>query len=349
MIKGKIGLANLGNTCYMNSVLQCLNHVKFKNWILKENKGREIVKELKELFWQLNGEMQPKSPKKYGIQLPKDMKKDQFYIFTDKELMYLNDYPNKSNEVVVPTNLKYLINIKINKFQGYDSHDCAEFLVNLLDLLKKETNLTDLFLIRTKIISTVINYEPRERINCWGREVKKIQKPETLVDEDNTFYLDIPIKTKQTDINDCIQEYLDIKDLSGGVKGTERIEICDLPEILVINLRRINKGKYDPHFINYPKELDLSEIVENDGIKTKTYIGDNFKINNRKFQKNKAFIYALNAFIIHEGHPLQGHKIAICLDENENKWYKFDDHKVTPCQNPFHQEVAFLFFYQRIK
>ena len=114
------------------------------------------------------------------------------------------------------------------------------------------------------------------------------------------------------------------------------------------NLRRINKNNYDYHFIDYPKELDLSDIIENDDIKTKTHIGVNYKINNKKYVKNN-YIYTLNAFIIHEGHPLQGHKIAICLDENENKWYKFDDHKVTPCQNPFHQEVAFLFFYQRIK
>ena len=67
----------------------------------------------------------------------------------------------------------------------------------------------------------------------------------------------------------------------------------------------------------------------------------------KKYVKN-SYIYTLNAFIIHEGHPLQGHKIAFCLDENENKWYRFDDSKVTVCKNPFKQEVAFLFFYQRI-
>ena len=348
MIKGKVGLANLGNTCYMNSVLQCLNHVKFRYEIMKEFKGGEIVRELKELFLQLNGEIQPKNTKQYGIQLPKDMKKDQFYLFSENEILYINNYQNKSNEVVYPTNLKYLINIKINKFQGYDGHDCVEFLVNLLDLLKKETELTDLFLIRTKIISKIINYKLYEKINCWGSEIKKIQKPEELEDEDNSFYLDIPIK-KHADIGDCIKEYLKVKELTGGVKGHEEVKICELPEILVINLRRVNKGYYDPNFITYPKELDLSDIIEDDERIVKTNSGINYKINNRQFQKKKTQLYALNAFIIHEGHPLQGHKIAICFDENDNQWYKFDDHKVTFCKNPFQQKVAFLFFYQKVK
>ena len=352
MMKGKIGIANLGNTCYMNSVLQCLNHVKFKYRIIKESRGGEIVRELKELFYQLNEEIQSKSIKKYGIQLPKDMKKDQFYIFSENEIMHLNNnYQNKSYEFVYPTNLKNLINIKVNKFKGFDSHDCVEFLVNLLDLLNKETDLTDLFLIRTKIISKVINYEPREKVSCWSRDIKIIKKEDLIVDEDNSFYLDIPIKTRHTDINECIKEYLNVKELSGGVHGLETIKICKSPEILVINLRRINKGYYDHHFIDYSKELYLTETIENDEKKVKTYSGVNYKINNRNSQENKTqdYIYALNAFIIHEGHPLQGHKIAICLDENDNKWYKFNDHKVTPCNNPYQQEVAFLFFYQRLK
>ena len=346
MIKGKIGLANLGNTCYMNSVLQCLNNVKFKYGIIKEYRGGEIVNGLKELFNQLNGE-QSKYTKKYAVTIPKDMKKNQRLYFSHNELMYLNSYQSEDNEVIYPIDLKKLIDSKINRFEGYDSHDCAEFLVNLLDLLKKETELTDLFLIRTKIISEVTNYQTYKTTTCFGLQEKKIPKQDILEDDDNSFYLDIPIKYRQNNIRECIKEYLSLKEISGGVKGYEQIKICELPEILVINLRRINKNNYDYHFIDYPKELDLSDIIENDDIKTKTHIGVNYKINNKKYVKN-SYIYTLNAFIIHEGHPLQGHKIAFCLDENENKWYRFDDSKVTVCKNPFKQEVAFLFFYQRI-
>ena len=58
--------------------------------------------------------------------------------------------------------------------------------------------------------------------------------------------------------------------------------------------------------------------------------------------------YQLKAFIIHRGHPQAGHKIAICYDEKDCEWYSFDDSDGEPCHNPFNQQVAFLFFYEKI-
>ena len=345
MISKKIGLRNLGNTCYMNSVLQCLYHTKFKEKLMKDIYGGSLVKILKNLFIQLEGANQHNNISMFIYTIPKDLRKDEQILINSNDLKsYTKHSSLQYKNAVNPSELKNYIDRKINKFYGYDTHDCADFFVNLLNLFEKGTKLANLFLIEMKIVSQISHIKEYSAISCFGQTKKKYKTPpNALTDEDKSFFLDIPSTSFKSDLKSCILEYLKPKKLSGNVQGTEFKDFLDLPEILVINLRRINKDYYYHQFIQYPKEIDLTELIEKKNISR-----FNYTINGFKNLKEQKYNYQLKAFIIHRGHPQAGHKITICYDEKDCEWYSFDDSDGDFCHNPFNQEVAFLFFYEKI-
>ncbi|KJP87161.1 hypothetical protein AK88_03208 [Plasmodium fragile] len=114
---GDRGLINLGNTCFLNSSLQCLAKIKkFSNYFLSGT------------FW---GHINYSNPVGQHGRLAKA------YYETLLELWKVN----KRSEPYAPKALKQAISEKRDEFYGYQQHDSQELLAFLLDGLHEDLNL----------------------------------------------------------------------------------------------------------------------------------------------------------------------------------------------------------------
>ena len=111
---GVCGLTNLGNTCFMNSMLQCLSNAGVLTTHFISREFEHDINEENVLGTQ--GEMALKF-----YQLIKQMWKG-------------------TNSFISPTDLKYLIGRIQPQFRGYRQHDAQELCTFLLDALHEDLN-----------------------------------------------------------------------------------------------------------------------------------------------------------------------------------------------------------------
>ncbi|EOA37360.1 hypothetical protein CARUB_v10011117mg, partial [Capsella rubella] len=118
-------------------------------------------------------------------------------------------------------------------------------------------------------------------------------------------------------------------------QANKKLDLWKLPDVLVFHLKRFT---YKTHFrkkidtlVNFPiHDLNLSKYVKN--------------------KDGQIYLYNLYAIINHHGGMGYGHYTAYVKLMDENKWYHFDDSRVSAVnESVIKTSAAYVLFYQRVK
>ena len=345
---GVIGLKNLGNTCFLNSSLQCLSAtIPLTDYFLGYDYRKEINKDN---FLGTGG--------KLVVAYAELMKQ-----------MWLEMHSKKS--IVEPNSFKKHISTFAPQFSGYHQHDSQELLAFLLDGIHEDLN-------RVKTRPYVEDRDcdgtndEKDAIEAWKNYLRRNKS--LVVDLfqgqlRNTctcltcghvnirfepfMYLSLPIPSKKSgraplSLMDCLDLYLDEETLKGAdqwycekckkhVDATKKTDLWILPPILIVHLKRFRYNDYgkvgskNDAPIKYPvSQWDLSDSVRSKG--------------------GLDPIYDLYAVSNHMGSLGGGHYTALAMNRFDDVWYEFNDSRYRPVEPTIHKnhmKSAYVLFYNR--
>jgi len=314
--KGLTGLANLGNSCYLNSCMQVLSHtyefndfLKYSSYKKKLNNLPDSVillewDKLRELMWSANCTVAPHGFVK-SIQKIASIKKRDIFSSNDQNdvqefMLFLIDSFH--------TALSREVNMEINGQMLTETDKLATICYTMMkNMYKKE--YSELLAIFYGIhISEIISNSTHETLSAT---------PEPF----SVLSLSLPTKANGEKITlyDCFDLYCEPEHLSeangnawfnsttGKSEDSQRrISFWSLPTILIIDLKRWNgHTKKNHNIIDIPlNKADFSKYV-------KGYNAD-------------SYVYDLYGVCNHSGGAQGGHYTSHIRNAN-GKWYHFND------------------------
>ena len=334
--KGLSGLANLGNTCFLNSCMQVLSHTYELNELLCEETYKKKLKknydstlllewdELRKLLWSENCIISPTK-----------------FVSTVQKLARIKDR---------------------DLFTGFSQNDLPEFLIFVIDCfhnaLSREVNMT----IQGKIendrdktavicLERIKQMYSKDYSEIWnifyGIQVSQLSSIETgttiSLTPEPYFMINLPIPetNKSPSLIDCFNLYVEGETMDGdnarlneetGKKEAVRknLTFWSFPNILVIDIKRFNaSNRKNQVLVTFPLEdLNLSEYV----------IGYN----------KDSYVYDLYGVCNHSGATQGGHYTSFVKNAN-GKWYHFNDTSVAEVGVPSQiiSPKAYCFFYRK--
>jgi ubiquitin C-terminal hydrolase len=304
------GIMNLGNTCYINTTIQCIaSCAAFANIILADSTHATTP------LWN---------------------------ELRDTLKCILSNCPSK------PAHIGHMLSLLKQKWTIHEAHDVHEFLLHMLELLHDDmkmpialkndaqkpitvweasvchwadANKKDFSFIRTVFYGQLL-----QEIACCMCNSKV-----TSFELFNCICL--PFTSPTDTIQECLNSYFSTEVIDqrecdickNKGRGKKRIRVSRLPETLVISINRfVSTNNRNASVEDVPTILDISSYACFSG---------------------KA-VYGLVSFACHEGGSQSGHYWAV-VKRNE-QWYKIDDCIVEPiCDINRFAKDSYVLFYQR--
>ena len=335
MSGGKNGLSNLGNTCYMNSIIQCLSHLQ---------------------VFHPNNEALLKECQKYEG-------RESFRLMDEWNRLVDDLWSNHGNTVNPHRFLKcFLLEVgrKDKSFNGFHQNDIDEFLSILMEFLhnslKKKVNITVRGEPKNKTDEIAI-----DSIKVWKQTFKDdysyvIQKfysqyltvtsctecDYITSNHEPVMVLTISIPQNDATLVQCLDAYTKVDKLDCDnswkcdkchklISPDRKIMLWNCADVLTILLKR-----YDNRLQKINTRISFDEILDM----------SNYNIN----YENKSSLYRLTGISIQTGGLNGGHYYAACKNIRDNNWYIYDDGNVSQCSlERVFNENPYCLFYERIK
>ncbi|XP_035447149.1 ubiquitin carboxyl-terminal hydrolase 3 [Spodoptera frugiperda] len=321
--KKVVGLKNLGNTCFMNAVLQSLNNIQEFSCYFSQLPSLEMKTNGRKVYHSRSYTRQ----EMHDVVMAEELR---------KVLINLNSGCG-SKGAISPECLFLVIWKVVPRFRGYQQQDAHEFLRYMLDRL--HTELQQLLPERTEagfvarspaasIVTAVFGGTLQSEVRCLacGTESKKFDP-----------FLDLSLELPETGrhdapvaLADCLSSFVQVEELAdteryfcssckSKQKSTKQFWIRRLPNVLCLHLKRFRwhnyfRTKVDTS-ITFPlRALDMSRFVLSNVPDTRrSGLGNN--------------LYDLAAVIVHHGSGAgSGHYTAFAI--NEEQWFHFNDQTV---------------------
>ncbi|XP_059619055.1 ubiquitin carboxyl-terminal hydrolase Usp2-like [Phlebotomus argentipes] len=329
--EGLCGLRNIGNTCFMNSVIQCLSHTNDLTTFLK------------------------------GQRDPKSVTKDQ-RIFSEF-VKLIKEMWSSGTRSVTPSDLKSAFSSKHRMYSGCAQQDAQEFLRFFLDSLHSALNEGT----KTEGLQLADNLNDSRKADLMWEWYSKTEKSmvkdlfvgqlkstlkctvcgNTSVTFDPFWDLSLPLPASSTrsKLENCLELFIREEILDGDEmptcskcqtrrKSTKSFTIQRFPKYLVIHLKRFSETRWSKltNIIEFPtgeKELNLTPYAS-----TSNY---------------SSTLYSLYAISNHMGSTGGGHYVALCKHPQTGKWHEFDDNTVRDAtESSLISSSAYLLFYERV-
>lgn len=332
--KGLTGLANLGNTCFLNSCVQVLSHTYEIHEFLNSHKYTKHIK--------------PHIPDSIILNEWNDL----------RNIMW------KENVVISPN--KFVANVqyvacKKNRdlFTGWAQNDMPEFLLFLIECMHNSIsrgmimhirgisqNSTDkMALACYGMLKTVYEKEYSEIMDLfygiYVSQIVSLNNQVQSVKPESFFILDLPIPEQLSKVSlyDCFDSFTQAELLNGDNAWynettkeketvTKSMTFWNFPKILVITLKRFSSDGTNKitSLIDFPLEnLDLSKYVQ--GYNPHQYVYDLYGVCN------------------HIGGVMGGHYTAL-VKNSEQQWMQYNDTSVSPVSQIV-TPMAYCLFYRK--